>query len=92
MIIDTHCHLQMKTFKDDIEKVLDNAQASGVKAIINVGFDIESSEKAVDLSRKYPMMFAAVGIHPHDAKTYTDKSLSILGDFLEDEKVLPSKR
>ena len=88
MIIDTHCHLQMKTFKNDIEKILDNAQAIGVKAIINVGFDIESSEKAVHLYRKYPMMFAAVGIHPHDAKTYTDRSLSILGDFLKDEKVV----
>lgn len=88
VFIDTHCHLQMKTFKNDIEKIIDNAHIAGVKVLINVGFNIESSEKAVELSRKYSMMFAAVGIHPHDARTYTNRSLSILDDLLKDDKVV----
>ena len=88
VFIDTHCHLQMKTFKNDIENIIDNAHIAGVKVLINVGFNIESSEKAVELSRKYPMMFAAVGIHPHDARTYTNRSLSILDDLLKDDKVV----
>ena len=88
VFIDTHCHLQMKTYKNDIEKIIDNAHIAGVKVLINVGFNIESSEKAVELSRKYPMMFAAVGIHPHDARTYTNRSLSILDDLLKDDKVV----
>lgn len=88
VFIDTHCHLQMKTFKGEIKKILDNAARAGVKTIINVGFDMESSEEAVNLSKKYPCMYATVGIHPHDAKTYGDDSIAILESFLQEDKVV----
>lgn len=86
--IDTHAHLQMKTFKNDIERVVDDALAAGIEAIINVGFDVKSSEQAVELSQKYPFMFTAVGVHPHDAKTYSSRTLAILDGFLKAEKVI----
>jgi len=88
VLIDTHCHLQMKTFKDDMDRIVDDAIVTGIEAIINVGFDVKSSEKAVELSRKYACMFAAVGIHPHDAKMYNSNTLADLNDFLNEEKVI----
>lgn len=78
----------MKTFKDDMDRIVDDAIVTGIEAIINVGFDVKSSEKAVELSRKYACMFAAVGIHPHDAKMYNSNTLADLNDFLNEEKVI----
>jgi TatD DNase family protein len=88
ILVDCHCHLQMKTFRKDIEHVLDRAKKAGVKAIINVGFDTRSSEAAVRLSEEFPALYAAVGIHPHDAKTYESNSLDTLAGFLNQEKVI----
>jgi TatD DNase family protein len=88
MVIDTHCHLQMKNFKGDIERVIESARQAGVEAIINVGFDMRSSEEAADLSEKYPSLYAAVGVHPHDAKTYDGSTLHAIEGFLHQRRVV----
>lgn len=66
ILIDTHAHLTMPEF-NDIQDVADRAKQSSVSAIINVGFDLESSYQCVELANKYDFMFASVGIHPHNA-------------------------
>lgn len=66
-MIDTHAHLTSNEYKDDLNEVLERAFGSGIKAIICVGFDLESSRQCVALAEKHQMVFAAVGIHPHDA-------------------------
>jgi len=66
-MIDVHCHLNFHAFKKDLDSVIKKAIADGVKKIINVGTSIESSEKAVELSKKYENLYAIVGIHPHHA-------------------------
>ncbi len=66
-LADSHAHLDFEDFNADREAVLERAQNAGVELIINVGFDLDSSLKAVDLADKYSFIFAAVGIHPHDA-------------------------
>jgi len=87
-LIDTHCHLQMRAFRKDIEDVVDSAVSAGVKKIINIGFDLKSSEEAVEFTEKYPLMYAAVGIHPHDAVKYDDIILSKLDNFLKKDGVV----
>lgn len=66
-MIDVHCHLNFHAFKKDADSVIKKAIADGVKKIINVGTSIESSEKAIELSKKYDNLYAIVGIHPHHA-------------------------
>jgi len=66
MLIDSHCHLDMDDYADDLAAVLARAVAAGVSEIITVGTDLGSSREALALARKYPMLKAAVGIHPHD--------------------------
>lgn len=66
-MVDVHCHLNFKTFNNDLEEVLERAVNTGVKKIINVGTSIESSIKAVELAEKYDSLYAIVGIHPHHA-------------------------
>ena len=66
-MIDVHCHLNFKAYNDDLEDVLERAKKIGVEKIINVGTSIESSQKAVELAKKYKNLYAIVGIHPHHA-------------------------
>jgi len=87
-LIDTHSHFQIKTFKKDIDIVIERAISSGIKIIINIGYDIPSSEGAVKLAQKYSFMYAVVGIYPHEAETYNDAMLSILDDFLKNNNAI----
>ena len=64
--IDTHCHLDMTAYGDDLEKVLTVALASHIHRIITIGIDLPSSREAVVIARKYPQVSATIGIHPHD--------------------------
>ncbi|KNZ41820.1 TatD family hydrolase [Acetobacterium bakii] len=70
MLIDSHAHIDDQKFDADREAVIENAQAAGIGLIINPAADEDSSRRAVALSEKYPMIYATVGFHPHDAKTY----------------------
>jgi TatD DNase family protein len=67
MLIDTHAHLDLAEFDRDRPAVLERAKSNGVDYIINVGFDQESSRRSIALAARYPQIFAAVGVHPHDA-------------------------
>lgn len=69
-IIDTHCHLDM--FDEDTDAIIRRARDAGIEAIITIGSDLESNIKNLAISEKYDLVYAAVGIHPHDAKDFTD--------------------
>lgn len=71
-IIDTHCHLEMDEFNSDREAVIQRAKDVGIEAIITIGSDLEGNKGAVKLSGKYDLVYAAVGIHPHDAKDFSE--------------------
>ena len=64
--IDTHCHLDMKNYTDDLDEILKNAYEHGVHSIITIGIDVKSSIAAVDLAKKYSIIKASIGVHPHD--------------------------
>lgn len=66
-MIDVHCHLNFKSFKEDYDEVIKKAFQDGVEIIINTGTSIESSIWAVELAEKYENLYAIVGIHPHHA-------------------------
>jgi TatD DNase family protein len=82
-LIDTHTHLDFPHFDSDREHVIERAANAGVRAIVNVGADLASSQAAVALAEAYPQVYAAVGVHPHDAKTLT-------GEMLEELRALAS--
>ena len=73
-MVDTHAHLVHTDFDEDRGEAIRRARVAGVSGIINVGFDIASSRRAVEQAERYPGVFAAVGIHPHDAATWCDDS------------------
>lgn len=71
-MIDVHCHLQFHAFKKDYDEIIKKAEENGIELIINTGTSIESSESAVELAEKYPILYAIVGIHPHHADKLKD--------------------
>ncbi len=71
-MIDVHCHLNFNKFADDYDEVIKSAFDAGVTKIINVGTQISSSKKAVELSKQYDNLYAIVGVHPHHADKLTE--------------------
>jgi len=69
MFFDSHCHLYMKDFNDDREAVVARARAAGVVGMVFIGYSLDSSQRAVELAEELDGCYAAVGIHPHDAKS-----------------------
>lgn len=88
MWIDSHAHLNDDTFKDDFHQVIDAARTKGIEAIIVAGYDLASSQAAVELAVREPMVWAAVGIHPHDAKSWVPAIADRLGTLLKEPKVV----
>ena len=69
MLFDTHAHLNDDRLYSQADQVVERARQAGVRGIVNVGYDLESSRRAVDLGRRFPECLAAVGMHPHDRET-----------------------
>ena len=67
MLFDTHTHLHFPEFAEDLPAVLERARAAGVGWMLTIGTSAEGSRAAVALAEREPDVYAAVGIHPHDA-------------------------
>lgn len=82
MLIDSHTHLNHPKFDADWREALHRAKSVGVSIVVNVGYDILSSEKAVSQSEEAvsggALMFASVAVHPHDAKSWNEHAASKL--------------
>ncbi len=87
MLFDTHAHLQDELIQESLEQILSRAEASGVEKIACVGFDMESSRKALALAQKYKQIVALVGVHPHDADSLDEKALGELYTMARDPRV-----
>jgi len=78
MLVDTHAHLQWKVFDKDLEKVLDRARKADVNCIINIGYNLSGSKKAIKLAERYEGLCATVGFHPHNANQLNENVLNEL--------------
>ncbi len=68
-LVDSHCHLDMDAYGEDLDPILTAARRAGVRKIVTIGIDLASSQRAIELAELYPdTVHAAVGIHPHSAE------------------------
>lgn len=65
-LFDSHCHLNDEKFDKDRESIIRNIYESGVSNLINAGYSLESSKKAIKIANQYDFIFATVGISPND--------------------------
>ena len=82
MFFDTHAHYCDKRFNDDRDELLSSMPDAGISLILNSGSSLRSSRFSLELSDKYPFIYASVGVHPHDSKSMEDDTV------LEIEKLL----
>jgi len=85
---DTHCHLNHEQLLPEWEAALFRAQQAGVQRLIVIGYDLPSSERAVQLAENSPALWAAVGIHPHDAAQCTPDTLARLRELSQHPRVI----
>lgn len=77
-LFDSHCHLDDRSFDDDMGAVIHRAEKAGVAALMIVGGNEASSRRAVSLAESRSKFYASVGLHPHDAKSGSEESLNSL--------------
>ncbi|MGD6782266.1 TatD family hydrolase [Sutcliffiella horikoshii] len=88
MLFDTHVHLNADQYEEDLQEVLDRAQAEKVTNMVVVGFDRKTITRAMELVEKYDFLYAAVGWHPVDAIDMTEEDLAWIEDLASHEKVV----
>jgi TatD DNase family protein len=73
-LTDTHCHLDFDSFHHDRDLVIERAREAGLDRILNPGIDLETSRAALQLADEYPEVYAAVGVHPNSAMTWSQET------------------
>lgn len=68
MLVDTHCHIHEADYPLPVEDVVARAQQAGVQKMICVGTTEKSSREAIEFAASHEMIFASIGVHPHDTK------------------------
>src|SRR5256885_2366026 len=89
LLVDSHTHIDTPRFKADRESVIQAAVAGGVTRMVDPGCDLASSCAAIALAKAYPgVVFAGVGVHPHDATTYNDEVERHFRELVHDSTVV----
>ncbi len=88
MLIETHAHLYFDQFDEDREQVIQRADEAGVKRIINIAVDLETSRHCIELTEKHEGLFATTGIHPNDSTKLDSSSLGELRELSRHQKVV----
>ena len=86
-VFDTHAHYDSGAFNGDRLELLAAMPSRGVELIVNPGCDLESSRTAVELSERFPFVYAAVGVHPSDCGEWEDSWLDELRSLAARPKV-----
>lgn len=87
-LFDSHCHVDEPKFDEDRAEVLARMAERGVTRYAVIGSDMASSRHAADFAGGHPGAYAAVGIHPHEAKSFAEGDLERLAAWTQEEKVV----
>ena len=88
MYFDTHCHLNSEQLYEKKDEFIKHALDNQVEMMVVVGYNLESSKKAVEIAKEYPFIYAAVGIGPNDCLNTTTQDLQIIDEYLNEPKVV----
>ncbi len=72
MLFDSHTHLESPRFAPDREEVIQRAYAAGIEGMVTCGSDLASSRACLALAETHTGIYAAVGVHPHEAHTVAE--------------------
>jgi TatD DNase family protein len=89
MFIDSHAHIDGPEYDADRDEVIERARAAGVTTILNIGTGDPHSgslERAVGVAEKYDGVYAAVGVHPHDAKLFDERAAELIRNLIRNHQ------
>lgn len=85
-LFDTHAHYNDKAFSEDLEEVLEKVKKAGITKLVCIGYNLESSKKAVELANKYDFIYATCGISPNDINENSMNELKIIYELAENNQ------
>ncbi|MCI8311497.1 MAG: TatD family hydrolase [Lachnospiraceae bacterium] len=88
MIFDSHAHYDDQAFDSDREEVLASLQKSGIGTVVNVGASLEGTRRTIELTRKYPFIYGAAGVHPSEVKELDEERFLWLRKQCMQEKIV----
>ncbi len=88
MIFDTHAHYDDEQFDEDRERLLDSMQGRGIGNIVNVSSTLESCIPSLAMAKRFPFMYAAIGIHPTETEELDDEKFEEVRNYAKKPKVV----
>lgn len=87
-LIDTHSHYNDEKFDNDRDEVIQNIANSGITTIINAGYSLESSKRAIEIANNYDFMYATVGVSPNDIENLENNYIEQIKEMAKEQKVI----
>lgn len=87
-LIDTHCHLNFDSYDDDRQEVVERAANAGVQRVIIPAIDLQSAKDAIRLSRQFPGVYVAIGIHPNSSTNVYKNDFKTLVELAREPKAI----
>lgn len=87
-LFDSHCHLDDEKFDEDRAETIARLREGGVEKCVCVGSDLPSSRRCVALAEQYDFIYAAAGVHPHEAKDAPPDYIDQLKALLSHSRVM----
>ena len=88
MFVDTHSHLFYPNFEGELDEIISRAKQNGVDYILVPSTDLETAEQVIDLTKKYEMVYGAVGVHPHDTKDWDSSFIPKIEKLSKKKKIV----
>lgn len=88
MIIDTHAHIDFEEYAEKFDEILENARVNHVEKIIIPGVEPSTFDRILNLANKHECLHCAIGVHPSEAKTYSDDVEKRIIELCENKKVV----
>ena len=88
MIFDTHAHYDDPAFDEDREELLASLPQKGITAVTNIGSSMTNSANTVELVKKYPYFYGAVGVHPSEIEELTEGDMQRLADWTIEDRIM----
>ena len=88
MIFDTHAHYDDEAFNEDRDALLNSLPEHGIEAVVNIGASIQSTKNSLELMKRYPFVYAAVGVHPNETGELNEQLMDWLRHVAGEKKVV----
>jgi TatD DNase family protein len=86
-LFDSHCHLDDKAYRKDLDPVIERARQAGIERMMTIGVNKKTAVRAVEIAESHPDIYASVGYHPHDARQCSADELDFLTELAQNPRV-----